>query len=194
GRVNMKKILLVLILLLTFTLIDYCNPDIVVGNSATDRGSNAGFSNWTIVDACTSADGTGKITTVEVWVYSAGAGCKVAIFYRPDSSGAPNNLTARDSEIVQIDGEESGVIPSGSKQTFTVDLDVVEGDFIGIYGTSGSIEMEAEASDGYWYEAGDQTSCINVEFAETTGKILSLRGIGATEEEEANAVWFGTNF
>lgn len=183
----MKKILLVIAIILCIFQIVVLATGITIGQEATNRDSYRSEGN-TEVDSNNAANGTGTITSIEIWTNTIIYGAKVATFYVVSG----DNLTARDSEIVQVDGQDAGVIPSGSKQTAIVNLNVVEGDFIGLYWTSG--QLEATFLEGVWALAGDQTACNDATFSALARRI-SLKGIGETEEEEeANAIFFGTNF
>lgn len=91
-----------------------------------------GYPNITHINKTNPADGTGKITQVKIYAYANLSNCEVGIFYRPDPVGFPNKLSTRD--VVTI-----GTVVSGSEQTFGVDLEVVEGDYIGIVFTAGYV-------------------------------------------------------
>jgi len=127
------------------------------------------------------ANKTGKITQIELYAYSNLSGCKVATFYRPDPVGHPNNFSTRDIEYI-------GTVMSGSKQTFKVNLDVVEGDRIGIYFTAGYICATPPYS-GYgerWFIEADKIPCTNQTFEvpPLPGDTQSIYGTGSIGEGE----------
>ena len=134
-----------------------------IGAAAINRavGVGAGYTN---IAKENPANASGKITSIEIWAYSNITGLIVAIF----TQGAANVFTARDSQII-------GNVTADSKQIFEVDLDVQEGDFIGVYQTSGSIELDT-SGEGYWRIAGNQTACNEVTFPFTANRTISLYG------------------
>ena len=179
----MKKILLIIaITLLMFQMIVLATA-IDIGSPAINRASWISYQ--TSVQKTNPANASGKITSVEIWAYSNMSNCEVATFYVVSG----NNLSTRDTQAI-------GSVSSGSKQTFEVDLNVQEGDYIGIYYETGGIEMDVSGGAGKWYKSGDNIPCTDVTFGFSAGHIMSLYGTGATEEEEeeANAIFFGTAF
>ncbi|GAI98472.1 unnamed protein product, partial [marine sediment metagenome] len=90
-----------------------------------------------------------------------------------------NNLSTRDWESI-------GNIMSGSKQIFEVDLDVVEGDYIGIYFTAGYICAAEPGYSGRWYSSGqDKIPCTNQTFTSgTSSDTISIYGTGSIGEGE----------
>jgi WD40 repeat protein len=135
-----------------------------------------GYPNLTHVNKSNPANVTGKITRIEIWAYTNLSNCKVATFYRPDPVGFPNNLSTRDIEII-------GTVISGSKQIFEVDLEVVEGDCIGIYFTAGYL-CAAEGYNGRWYHYGDKIPCTNQIFTVSETDTVSIYGTGSVGEGE----------
>ena len=164
----MKKILLIIALALCIFQMVVLATAITIGNPAIAGGTIVG-NGVTIVDKKTPADGTGTITTVEFWssAGSAGANNAVAVY-----SANGNNLTTRDFEVL-------GAI-AVNYNSFEVNLDVVEGDYIGIYLVSAEPESTAGAGTGLWYKVGDQTNVSDVTFALYTSSYISLKGTGAT--------------
>ena len=184
----MKKILLIIILIMAIFQLVVLATAIVIGNEASNRaGTLSTSATWIAKDG--AADGTGTITTIEIWANSAMAGVEVATFFAVDAT----HFTTRDYETIQIAGQAAGVVPSGSKQTATVNLDVVTGDYIGIYWASGTIER---GDPGNIRKLdGDKIPCDNqAELGGYTTIILSLKGIGATVEVGGNAIMMGINF
>jgi len=179
----MKKLLLIIaITFLIFQMVVLATV-IDIGDLATNRNSYL-TKNHTFINKGTPATGTGKITNVDIWAYNDMSGIIVAIFTEVDT----NIFTARDSQAVAN-------ITAGSAVSRTVDLDVVTGDFIGLYWYNGMIEEDTYGGAGRWYLSGNQTSCVDTEFNFYGDHRMSIRGTGATEEEEeVNAIFFGTNF
>lgn len=146
-----------------YHMADADNARIDVGSAATDR-ANASFSGYTFVDKNNSANATGKISRVEIWAYENMTGCIVATF-----SADGNDLTARDSY-------EIGAVAAGSKQTFSVNLDIESGDYLGIYFESGAIERDSYG-EGYWLLSGDYTDCTDTTFGFTADRTISVYGL-----------------
>jgi len=146
---------------MTFTT---SQEDIDIGSPAINRGTTAGQGVTYIVDTNT-ANASGKITSIDIWAATEMTGVIVAIFTKTPTGYV---FTARDSQAI-------GTVTTGSKQTFTVDLDVVTGDHIGIYFTGGSIERDNSGS-GCFYISGDQTACVDKTFWQTNYYQLSLYG------------------
>ena len=132
-----------------------------VGSLPIDRSSSYPASNTLIVTE-NPATFTGKIVYVEIFAYQAMASVTVATF----TQVSDNVFTVRDSEFI-------GDVGGDFKRPFEVDLDVVEGDFIGIYWGAGYIERDNEGS-GYWIKAGNQTSGSGVTFEFVSGRTISL--------------------
>jgi len=175
----MKRILLMIgIILLIFQMVVLAVA-IDIGLEPVE-GNDQGYANWTTVSKFNPANETGTITSVEIWAKVNLVGCKVGIFYVVSG----NNLTCRDYQTI-------GNVTAGSKQTFEVDLDVETGDYIGITYTSGTMSANGV---GRWYVSGDQMTCVNKLFNSSTSASPHVYGTGATEEEEANVIFFGTNF
>ena len=185
----MKKILLIIILIIAIFQMVVLATAIDIGSACVDRTDNAS-GNGTFIDLANPANSAGKITNVAIWAQVTMASAKVATFYRPDPVGFPTKFTARD-----VSGN-LGVVTAGSVQDFVVDLDVEEGDYIGIYFTDDAdlIETDRSSGSGCYYKEGDQTTCVNTAFVFYANWAISLYGTGTTEEEEANAIWFGMNF
>jgi len=153
------------------TIVCFIGGEINIGSPAINSNDNYTFS--TRVDANNPANATGKITKVEIWANTQIAGCKVATF-----SASGNNLTTRDYETVD-NGNGAGVVLVGSKQTFVVDIDVEEGDYIGLWGSAGKIDVDSlTPATGTWYNVYDQIPCDNVGFTLVANKTISLYGTG----------------
>ena len=148
-----------------------------VGSKAIDRPLSYPDGKTLIVKE-NPAQFTGKITGIEIWSHIAMSEVTVATF----TQGIANVFTARDSEIV-------GNVAGGSKVHKVVDLDVVAGDFIGLYWGGGYIER-TNSGDGFWSLTGDQTGCTDETFALYTGHTISLR---ATREITAGNVFAKAN-
>lgn len=146
---------------------------IIIGTEPINRGDTPTIT-WTHVEASNPANDTGEITSVEIWLATAGVAVEVATFVH---EGA-NVLSTRDIEAI-------GAVAHGSKQTASgLHMTVVTGDHIGIYGTSGTIEMDNAGGTGRWESptGDDYIPCGSVGFAYYAGAIISLKGLGATLE------------
>jgi len=138
---------------------------------AIDRGAT-GTSLHTYINASAVANASGKITTVEIYSWGNLTNVEVAIFFRPDPGGFPNNFTTRDSVLI-------GAVEQDAVRTFDVDLDVEAGDYIGMY-CSGFIEKDTSGFSGVWDISGDYIPCTNQAFTFLAGDAISLHGIGTT--------------
>ena len=141
-----------------------------VGSAASDRAERFP-GGYTFIDLNNPADFTGKITNIAIYVNTQMASAKVATFYAVDAT----HYTAR-----SVSGN-LGVVGVGLKN-FSVNLNVIAGDFIGIYFTDAAdyIDAYTTGGSGVMYLAGDQTACENTEFTLQAGGIMSLYGTGIT--------------
>lgn len=163
----MKKILLIIALTLCIFQLVVLAVDIDIGYPAIDRDASLSGVRTAIMKG-NPANGTGTITTVEVYAAVDMTLAEVATFFVVSG----NFLTTRDWEAI-------GTVTAGAKRTFTVDLDVQVGDYIGIKWQSGSIERYVSGGDGFWYIGEDQIPCTNEEFSLGAAWIASLYGYSA---------------
>jgi transcription elongation factor Elf1 len=159
-----------------------------IGSPATNQTYTKSVD--THIDGNNAANDSGKITEVKIYAATQMAGCVVAIFEPIDAT----HFTTRDYETVN-NGNGAGVVLVG-QQTFTVDLDVVAGDFIGLYFSAGAIDLAVGGGAYIYRAAGSKIPCTNQLFAAESNRILSIGGTGATEEEAAtdNAIMMGMEF
>lgn len=180
----MKKLLLIIALTLLIFQMVVLAIAIDIGSPAIDRSSAVSYGT-TNVTKCNPANESGIITSIEIYAVSGYSmvNCEIATFFVVSG----NYLSTRDTEYI-------GDVPAG-KQTFEVNLTVEAGDYIGLYWTFGRVERGGGFGDPYWYENGDQIPCTNHLFNYVSNLYTySIYGTGTTEEEEANAIFFGTNF
>ena len=142
--------------------------DIDIGSAAIDRADGWNIT-YTTIASYNPANASGTITSVEIWSQNTISNCEVATFY--NVSG--NNFSTRDTEVI-------GTVLSGAKRTFNVNLTVEAGDYIGIYGTEGLIEISSGGDFNVWYLSGDHIPCTNVTFTFYNYRQLSLYGTGTT--------------
>ncbi len=148
----------------------YAPPPVLfyIGTEAIDRGSYMP-PDYTVIGKDNPANATGTITSVEIWAYSELAGVVVGTFYTTNG----NTLKCRDSEAIP------GLITPGSKQTKTVSITVVTGDYIGMYYTGGAVERDTNGYADLWtlkeeqIDPGDEAT-----YALWKGQAISLYGIG----------------
>jgi len=114
-----------------------------VGSPATDRASN-GYTGNTIIVLDNPANASGTITSVEVWSPENMADCIVGTFFLLSGT----YYKCRDSEAI-------GSVTAGAKRTFPVSINVVAGDFIGMYIGSGAIERDTEGYSGIYRVSGE---------------------------------------
>jgi len=142
-----------------------------IGLAASDRGTYLSTINFTCVEKSNPANASGKITSVEIFAQTTYdlTDCVVATFYIVSG----DNLSTRDYEAI-------GTVTAGSKQTFPVDLDVEEGDHIGLYASGGRIECDSSGLVGVWGKSGDYIPCADILFSFLSGYGISLYGTGET--------------
>lgn len=135
-----------------YDVIDVVASGEKVGNDAINRdGTDTGY--YTEILEQNPATVSGKITSVEIWAHSTMTGVIVATFTKVNG----NTFTARDSQAI-------GTVIAGAKRTFEVDLDMEEGDYLGIYWEDGELEADLSSGLGAWLLEGDYTSCIETVF------------------------------
>ena len=125
-----------------------------MGSAAIDRPTKHASNNATWILGSNPANATGKIATIEIFAVEDEDMTDVTVAIFTETS--TNVFTARDSQLI-------GTVTGGSKNVFSVDLDVVEGDYIGLYWNYGRISYN-DSDDDYWVLAGDQTSCVDTTF------------------------------
>lgn len=148
--------------------------EIDVGAGATDRTTTR-FSGYTRISLANPANATGKITSVEIWAYSALSGVKVATFSRDGNDFTPRSVISL------------GAVDAGSKQVFTKDagdndisMDIEEGDFLGIYYSDGQLEGDISGGSGGYSTVGDQTEAGEQSYTSYPGHEYSLYATGET--------------
>lgn len=138
-----------------------------VGSGASDRATSS-TGGYTKLDLTNPANLSGLITSVDVWFVSNGVGVRVGIFFLVSGT----TYQCRSSATI-------GSVSSGSKKTFTVNLPVQKGDFIGLYSTSGNLERDDTGGSGEmriageYIDPGDQAI-----YALLASRALSLYGQG----------------
>lgn len=150
----------------------YADPSgIDIGSSPINRASSGG-AGYTRVDKANPANADGTIGMVILWFDSTdvdGADVEVATF-----SASGDNLSTRGTETL-------GIVPKGSDQAFAgLDMDVVTGDYIGLYHTAGKIERDSSGGVGYWYLTSDEIPCTSEAFLYAADYMISLFGEGFT--------------
>jgi len=152
-----------------------------IGTAAIVRGSFI-TTNQTVIAVSNPANASGKITSVEIYAETSMTNVKVATFYvKPTYI-----FTTRDYQYL-------GNVAEGAKRTFTVDLDVVIGDYIGIYYNAGNMYRDTTGS-GYWSITEDYIPCTDVYMDKLDSKTISLYGTGATPTAGGNSIFMGCNF
>ena len=123
---------------------------------------------FTLVNKTNPANASGKITSIELYVFNDMADVEVATFYVVSG----NNLTTRDHEYI-------GAVTAGAKRTFKVDLNVEAGDYIGFVASNHTwIYTNVSGGDGVWNKAGDFIPCTDTTFSFVPSYIFSLYGSG----------------
>jgi hypothetical protein len=154
-----------------------------IGSAAVEGDDYWDFGNiW--INSANSSNGTGEITSIEIYSHVAMTGCDVATFYRPDPINFPNKFTTRDWITI-------GDVALGYNQ-FDISLNVVEGDFIGIRFADGYIKSTVTV-DTIWMVTRDNIICDNISFSADLTGLLSLYGTGETVEEPTHNFFGGYN-
>lgn len=122
----------------------------------------------TCVNMGNPANLSGKITSVEIYTNWQGlTACKVATFFVVSG----NYLSTRDYEVI-------GNVPGDQKSIYPVNIDVVAGDYIGLYFTAGYIKRDSVGLGGEWTNGADKIPCVNQLFSLNVGFGVSLKGLG----------------
>ncbi|GAI16052.1 unnamed protein product, partial [marine sediment metagenome] len=93
--------------------------------------------------------------------------CKVATFHQVSG----NILYTRDYEVI-------GTVTTGEVRTFTVNLEVKKGDFIGLYAPDGYLGAKELGYSGVWYVNADKIPCTEYTFSYINARGLMLFGSG----------------
>ena len=146
-----------------------------VGPGATDRTNETGVSGKTYVDIANPANGTGNLTSFEIWANGGSLlGVIVGTYY-----GSGFSWTCRDSEYV-------GTVTTGYHD-LSVNLDVHAGDVIGFYAGAGSssVELDTTGGTGVARTTGNCTTPdSNYSFDDKYADwAISIYATGATEED-----------
>ena len=142
--------------------------DITIGSAAIDRDSNSSTGGYTIIGKENPANGSGKITAVKVYAYADLSGLKVGIFYLT----ADLTLKCRSASAI-------GDVVAGAARSFIVDLNVVAGDFIGFFFSTGTMEVTTPGGAGIYYKQADM--CVEdyeSVVSQSSGYTYSLGGEG----------------
>lgn len=164
----MKKIFIIIFLILAIFQLVVLAIAIDIGSPAINRAANRPSGDTRII-LTNPANETGIINTIEIWAVNNLSGVEVATFYLVSG----DNYATRDYETI-------GSVTGGSKQTFSVNLDVQAGDYIGAYWTDGYIECDTSGGSGYMYLSGDYIPTGSVTFNSYTSYVISLYGTGTT--------------
>ena len=141
-----------------------------VGSTAIDRASSqvAGF---TFIDLANPANDTGSLDTIALWCTIDLAGVVVATFLQ---DATPTDFTPVDRVVL-------GAVTAGSEQEFTgLGLTINVGNFIGIYWTNGTLEIDNTGGSGVYYKAGDQTAAGKQTYTNVANRAQSVYGTGTT--------------
>jgi hypothetical protein len=111
-------------------------------------------------------NGTGTITSVDLWFYASATGVKVATFSKAGSIFTPRAVAT------------IGNVTSGSVQTFPVTLAVNAGDYIGVYFATGQLEIDGSGGVAYWGSGGPDYTDGPHTYVENVGYALSVYGTG----------------
>ena len=155
----------------TYTLI------IDIGSPAIERTNYAAGA--TVIPKANPANASGNITAIEIFAHNDIASVIIGIFYRPDPDNYPNNLSTRDyCTLANLSaGYNKITVDSESNPIF---LNVLKGDFLGIWLTTTS-QLDVDLSgEGRWYYIQNKIPCNNFEFISGDDRTYSLYGTGET--------------
>lgn len=139
-----------------------------IGPGAIERSSGYGEGK-TVIDLTNPANDTGVLDTVEVWAYSNITGFKIGTF-----SGSGTSYDDRDYATI-------GSVSAGSKRTFTgLSIDVVTGDFLGVYCATGLVMLIPAGYSGLYQRSGDSFGSSSNTYSLRSGDAISIYGTGAT--------------
>jgi len=125
--------------------------------------------NFTLINKNGPANGTGTITSVQIYAKDNMSNCKVAIF----QTVSLNTYTTRSNVTI-------GSVPAGAVRTRAVNLLVQEGDLIGMFYTAGTVCYVAGGL-GYKILQFDRIPCTNLAFGDGgAANTMSLYGTGTT--------------
>lgn len=171
----MKKILLIILTIILILSVNVLAVDIDIGVTAEDY--TASWCHGTLINKSNPANASGQITTVQIFSKVNMINVTVAIFYRPDPTGFPNNLSTREGGNVYL----SDLLVPGYHSFVGVTLNVMEGDFIGVEYTNGDIEKKVGGEQGLWYiNYADHVPCDNQTFNFQANNAIAIYGTGAT--------------
>jgi len=139
---------------------------ITIGCTVSNRSSYADFANTTIIFNRNPASVNGKITSLNIWVQSAMTGLKIGIF-------RGSGTTWQCIGYLNIGASGSGL------HNYTVDINILAGDRVGMYCTGGQIEFNG-TNAGYLYKSGDHTADGSQGGYSDTGGTYDSFSIGAT--------------
>lgn len=180
----MKKILIVIAFVFLIFQLIVLAINIEIGTEAID-GTAFFCNNYTTINRNGSANASGTITSVEIWVKANMSDVEVATFY---ITGV-NEFSTRDSELI-------GSVTAGAKRTFVVDIDVQTGDYIGFYTTAGNAAFQSGTGGTVLRLEGDYIPCTEEVFEIVSDDwTISLYGSGVgVEVEEENVIFFAVDF
>ena len=145
---------------------------ITMGNEAIDRSASY-KGHYTNINLNNPANASGKIKIIDIFAGVNMADVEIATFFNVGG----NNYSTRDTAVI-------GTVIAGSKQRFSVDLDVVEGDFIGLYWTTGELHYDCTGEVGIASKEFDHIPCVNQEFTPYAGYVISIKAMGGVGEGE----------
>lgn len=141
-----------------------------VGGAAIDRASTHP-AEYTSIEGSNTADGTGEITSIELWMATNASDFEAATFI---NQGA-EDFSVRDNETL-------GSVTAGSKQTFSgLSMSVATGDYIGFYMSAGTMEKDNSGGVEVWAKSGDYIPGTGTEtYSTTPDRIMSIYGTGVS--------------
>jgi len=144
---------------------------ITVGNACEDRTGATVPGDQTYIDKNTTADGTGSIDYICLYINAAATGVEVASFVNENLHVFSTNGTATLGDM------GVGLQEFNAPGDFTA-FPINEGEYIGFHHASGKVDATGTGGSGIWYKAGDSIPCESVTFDSYPGWILSIYATG----------------
>lgn len=144
---------------------------ITLGFTVSNRAAAGNFSGNTTIWGPRTASATGKITSFSIYVQANITGLKMGVFSRNG-----NSFTCRSYTTI-------GNSNTGSNTHSGLNLDVVVGDYIGMYweNSTGRVENDSTGAPKYWYKAGDHFADGEQAYSQIDGDsddFVSIAGAG----------------
>lgn len=137
-----------------------------IGSEAINRPNRFNFDHYTIINCTSSAQVSGNINEVKIYVNTKMTSVKIATFYKITAG----HYSTRDYVYI-------GSVVSGENIILNCNLDVEVGDYIGISAYTGAIDLGSVYGAEAYSAKRINIPCTNAEFTRRAGFDISLGGI-----------------